>query len=136
MQGLRTVFCDGKCISVRVLEPYDFGAAGSMPDPALVLIHAGIAKELDAFGGKLLDNLLQVPDLPTENREFRGLVLRTDAHKPQVGTRLRAEAEHESEPFVGNEAKPECALIERTGCLGVGSRNKTGGNCVCERHAR
>ena len=64
-----------------------------MPNPALVLLHARIAQELDALSRKFLHNLLGISHFPNEDCEVYGLVLGPDPHNPQVGTGLGTEAE-------------------------------------------
>ncbi len=113
------VFSEGKGVPIRVLEPRDLVATGSVADPAFVLLHAGVPAELDALGREFIHGLLDALNLPAENGELYGLVLRPYPHNSQVGTRLRAEAEDKGERLIRNEAKPQYAFIEGTGGFGI-----------------
>ena len=61
---------DGESVAVWVLEPRDTTTAGSSGDARGVMLEFVVAGELDAGGGELVNDLLDVVDIP--GRHCRG----------------------------------------------------------------
>ena len=99
------VFRKGKGIPVRILKPCEFGATGSVPNSAFVLLHAGVPAELDTLGRKFIHDLLDSADLPAKDGELYGVVLCPYSHNPKFGARLRANAEDKGEWLVSYKPK-------------------------------
>src|SRR5271157_69974 len=63
------VLADGEEIAVGVFEPGDAGAAGGVPDSALILAGQFEVLEADALLRQFRDGFFDVVGLPAKNRE-------------------------------------------------------------------
>src|SRR6478672_8717217 len=117
----RLLLGDRQGVAVRVLEPRDAAAAGSGPDPVLVLVDAVETLEHHAPAGQRGEGRHDIRDQPTE----RGV--RRDGHLGDLryAQRRAVRVEHQREPVVAGELETDHVLIE-----GAGPRN------VSRRHER
>src|SRR5712691_4502771 len=114
------VFRNRENVSVRILEPGHFVAAGSGPDPELVLFEETEPLELDPAFLKTRDDFFYPCDLPSEDRELRWLEVGGFRNAHHDSVRIH----DESEAVVLDEAQSQHALVKFPRSLGVGRGHK------------